>query len=279
MAKRKRETNQDQISRWIKEGRGKGEGSNYKPWLTIHDVPSKGMVTRSKGWKTERIHHVLSDLELHYFFTLEWSDSVIDIREQYPLLPIERTLEIAEFLGVKHPTDPKSNEFVVMTTDFFITVKTEKGIGYKARQIKPASNLKKREGEKFAIEQQFYKELGIDWGIVTDKDFSEIFIKNMDLIYNAKYLSYSGLNEKIVHRIAPTLFNEISTSKEPLSMVALQCDEKFGFELGTCLFIVKYLIANKYWLADMEQEINPTKKVNLSINNRSQLYKGKEMFG
>ena len=39
-----------------------------------------------------------------------------------PLLPLEETVVIADELGLKHPTDPKINEPVVMTTDFLLTV-------------------------------------------------------------------------------------------------------------------------------------------------------------
>ncbi|WP_318246853.1 hypothetical protein [Bacillus norwichensis] len=39
------------------------------------------------------------------------------IREQYPLLPIKETIVMADKLGLKHPTDTKTGEPVVMTTD------------------------------------------------------------------------------------------------------------------------------------------------------------------
>ncbi|MBO2537211.1 TnsD family Tn7-like transposition protein [Rummeliibacillus suwonensis] len=81
MAKRKRNnSSKNKIEKWIKEGRGQGEGENYKPWLEIQDVASNGYATRNLGWKTKRKHHFLSDLELQYFYTLEWSPLILDIR-------------------------------------------------------------------------------------------------------------------------------------------------------------------------------------------------------
>ncbi|MGP7816533.1 TnsA endonuclease N-terminal domain-containing protein [Niallia sp. 01092] len=53
---------------------------------------------------------------------MEYSGFIVDIREQFPLLPIEETIIIAEELGIKHPTDPNTGEPVVMTTDFLVTV-------------------------------------------------------------------------------------------------------------------------------------------------------------
>ncbi|MCS1394205.1 TnsA endonuclease N-terminal domain-containing protein [Lysinibacillus boronitolerans] len=42
-------------------------------------------------------------------------------------MPLEETIVIADELGLKHPTDPKTNQPVVMTTDFLLTV--DKGNG------------------------------------------------------------------------------------------------------------------------------------------------------
>ena len=88
-------------------GRGQGFGKDYEPWLTIHDVPSNGVVTRIKSWTVGRIHHFMSNFERSYFYMMDWADQITDIREQYPLLPLQRTIEIAEELGINHPKDPK----------------------------------------------------------------------------------------------------------------------------------------------------------------------------
>jgi hypothetical protein len=79
MAKRKRKTDQITIEKRIKEGRGQGVRADYKPWLTIQDVPSHGKATRVKGWTTDRVHHLLSQLETSYFYLLDWSPLVLDM--------------------------------------------------------------------------------------------------------------------------------------------------------------------------------------------------------
>ncbi|WP_160909991.1 TnsA endonuclease N-terminal domain-containing protein [Pontibacillus yanchengensis] len=265
MSKRDRQVNSKKIDKWLKEGRGQGELKDYHPWLTIRDVPSKGVVTRSKGWKTNRVHHLFSNLELHYFYTLEWSDAVIDIREQYPLLPLERTLEIAESLGIKHPTDPKTKEYIVMTTDFLISKRTKDGIVLESRTVKPSSELKGRTLEKFAIEQEYFREKGISWGIVTDLDKPNEFIKNMQFIYCFKDISdVKGLSASNINIVSETLFEQIKSKSESLASVALENDEKFGFEPGTCLTLLKYKIAKKEWKVDMSKELNPLNVVSVT---------------
>lgn len=115
-------TRTSKVEKWIKEGRGSGIGADYKPWLNIQDVSSLGRSTRLKGIKTKRQHEFLSDLERNYFYLTEYYN-FLDIREQFPLLPLEETIVIADELGLKHPTNPKTNEPVVMTTDFEFNLK------------------------------------------------------------------------------------------------------------------------------------------------------------
>lgn len=37
------------------------------------------------------------------FYQFEWNDKVIDINEQYPLLPIGDTIRLAEQMGISYP--------------------------------------------------------------------------------------------------------------------------------------------------------------------------------
>jgi hypothetical protein len=94
MAKRNYSNSEIKVQKWLKEGRGSGQGRDYKPWLTVRDVPSNGRSHRIFGHKSQRIHHFLSDLELAVFFVLEWHQDTEDIREQFPLRT-EDTLAMA----------------------------------------------------------------------------------------------------------------------------------------------------------------------------------------
>ena len=103
---------QEQISKRIKSGRGQGIGKDYQPWLTIQDVSSRGV-----SHKTQTVHHLLSNLELYVFLILDWSSSVKDIREQFPL-NIDDTKEICLEHGLRHPSIQGSDQ--VMSSDFLI---------------------------------------------------------------------------------------------------------------------------------------------------------------
>ena len=70
------------------------------------------------GWKHGRIHHLLSRPETNYFYCVEWEDRVVDIREQFPLLPQEDTQRIARSLGIKrHPKDPVTGQDKLAESD------------------------------------------------------------------------------------------------------------------------------------------------------------------
>jgi len=113
MARRGTSFDEAKIAHFTKEGRGIGCGADYKPWLTVQDVPSTGREHRVFGVKTGRIHHLLSDIE--------WCEGVLDIREQFPL-DREATGRNAESIGVRHPQDVVSKVPMVMTADFVVDV-------------------------------------------------------------------------------------------------------------------------------------------------------------
>ncbi|HAD49393.1 MAG TPA: heteromeric transposase endonuclease subunit TnsA, partial [Idiomarina sp.] len=85
MASHNKRSTEALFARWIKEGRGSGQHADYKPWLTVRDLPSLGRVHRVFGHKSRRTHHLLSDLELSVFLLLEWHSEITQVREQFPL--------------------------------------------------------------------------------------------------------------------------------------------------------------------------------------------------
>jgi hypothetical protein len=172
----------------IRDGRGQGSGKDYKPFIQAHDnkVASEGWMTRHLGWKTQRIDHTLSKHERRYLYFLEWVDEIVDIREQYPLLPQGRTEEIAQQLGIKHAH--VEDQSVVMTTDFVITLQNSNGLIDVVRTVKPASKLTKRTLELFEIERRFFKEQGIDWDIILDHRIPQTLISNTEWMYEGRYL-------------------------------------------------------------------------------------------
>lgn len=268
MAKRKRNIN---INKLLKEGRGQGSGINYKPWIRIQDVPSLGRATRLKGIKTKREHEFLSDLETNYFYLLEYADNVIDIREQFPLLPLEDTILIAEELGIEHPKNPKTGELIVMTTDFFITLKKGNEFYEIARTIKSKDDLiNKRILEKFEIERVYWEKRNIDWGIVTDKEIDKVIaqnisflhsyhdIKNLDCFYDINTVELQDLIFEFVKRVVD--------NNRSIREICSEFDNDMSFEKGSGLSIFKYLVINKIINIDITKKIDVNAIIQVTIN-------------
>ena len=184
MGKNRRKWGEKQYQRYIKEGRGQGTGADYIPWIKIHDFSSNGVCSRIRGRTTGRVHHLLSRNESAYFYLLDCSSKVSDIREQFPLR-LQDTLDIARSLGIRHPWDYSSDFPIVMTTDFLITASE----GLLARTVKEAEALSDtRILEKFAIEHAYWKRYGIDWKIVTEKQIDFEKSRNLQWLYYGQSL-------------------------------------------------------------------------------------------
>ena len=270
MAKRKRTYN---IEKMIKDGYGSGVGSDYKPWLKIQDVPSLGRVTRVKGMKTNRQHEFLSDMERNYFYILEFSDKVLDIREQYPLLPLEDTITIADELGLKHPKNPYTGEDIVMTTDFLVTILSDEGTKNVARTIKSKDDLlNKRIIEKFEIERVYWKKRGIDWAIITEKEIDKNIAYNISFIQSYRDIhNIDVFNEMDTIEIQDMIYEfikRIIDNERSVRSIATEFDNDMNLKRGCGLSIYKYLIINKIIEIDLSQRIDVNKNIPiLSIND------------
>ncbi|MGG2014053.1 TnsA endonuclease N-terminal domain-containing protein [Bacillus sp. S10(2024)] len=250
------------IKRYVQQGRGKGRLESYKPWLTIHDFSSKGLVSRVNGWKTNRVHHFFSNLELHLFYILEWSDEVIDIQEQFPL-GRERTMEIADQKGIAHPIDPKTKVLIVMTSDFLITIKKDNVIYKIVRSVKPKNQLQnKRVIDKLEVEREYWESVGVDWGIVTEDELPKVLIHNIELFHPYYWIETLGsVSEKQQTLLRDVLKERILNANKSILAVTQEFDIEFDLEAGTGLLLLKNLIARKYILFNMDKKFVPKHSV------------------
>ncbi|CAM4321680.1 TnsA endonuclease N-terminal domain-containing protein [Paenibacillus typhae] len=254
-------TIQDQIKRWVKQGKGQGEGENYIPWFTAKQVSSRGNTHRPKGIKNGREHLLLSDWEYFYFLLLDWSSLIYDFKEQYPLLDkqlddIEETIEIAKELNVKHPINPKTNELKVMTTDFLLYFHDGSIL---AVSIKPFKLITAREIEKMEIERIYWERRGVKWELVTDKDIPVPYVKNIEYVHSVYDLSKYQISEAIASKVKKLMEPNILKRTHILTDITNETDDKLGLLPGNSLTIARHLIITKKWIVDMEQPIDPNK--------------------
>ena len=272
MSKRQRGFTRKKYEKWLKEGRGQGYDKEYKPWLTIQDVPSNGEATRIHGIKIDRQHDLLSRNEKNYFYIAEFADNVIDIMEQYPLLPIEHTEIVAADIGVVHPSDPFTGENTVITCDFLLKVISDGKEKYIARTIKELAELNdERQIQKFEIERRYWEIKGIEWGIVTEDEFSTVLAKNISVIRSFYSLADIEGLEKLNQTQINCLINEfkryISEGKGIIRKISREFDNKMNLKAGTGIKIFKHLVASKQVAIEMQKPLSLDKSIGVSIIN------------
>lgn len=262
MAKRKYDLDEAKISRFLKEGRGAGHGQDYKPWLTIHDVPSLGLASRISGFKTRREHHCLSNLESGFLRFLEWSDSVLDIREQFPL-DREVTRMLAGKMGIEHPRDPRTRVDVVMTTDFLVDVRIDGRTKTVAYAIKPAQNLEDRKSgqrtiDKLELERRYWSRDQIPWYLVTDRDLPKQRIRNLAWLHEMRSFE---------HELAPhpdywkdrceQFLGEFQRVRGgSIGDFFVLLENRCRFATGEPLKVLRHLAANKRIVIDLDREFS-----------------------
>ena len=259
MAKRSNNWDSNKLDRWIKEGRGQGEGENYKPWLTIQDFPSMGRVTRVFGWTTNRIHHFFSDTQLKYFYLLDWEERVIDIREHYPLIDLEVVLTNTSDLKLDKFIDKKTKEPYILTTTFLITLLNHDGQkSFAARSIKYASELSKKTTiEKLEIERRYWTAKGINWGIVTNKDINDVRAKNIEWIHSAMTSDdCNGLSKDDFDELLDALLYRLIDNQQNIRKIISEFEKDYSLDAGLGLLLFKHLIAGRRIVVNIDKPIN-----------------------
>lgn len=254
------------IEKWTKEGRGKYGREGYKGWLTIKDVASLGRSHRMLGTNLDRPFDLLSDLERNYYLILEYSNCVIDVKAQYPLLYLEETIAIAEDLNIKHPFNPQTREPNVLTTDFLITIEINGSTKNIARTCKYRDALNdKDQMEKFQIEQEYWQRKNIDWGIVTELQVNKTVAQNLITVRQFHDLSVYNPFKKIgpqqTNGMVQLFLNSLS-SDVSVRNTASEFEDRMMLPPGTGISIFKHLVKTKKIYIDLAKPLdidNPCK--------------------
>ena len=253
--------------RWIRDGRGQGVGAQYKPWLTVRDVPSQGRSHRIFGHLTQRTHHLLSDLELATFLLLQWRQSTVDIREQFPL-ERELTRDISLQIGVKHPQVNGVDQF--MSSDFVVD-SVEQGRQRFVLQVKTVAAFEKaRTLEKLQIERCYWSEKNVPFFMVTENQIPPVVRSNVDLLYS-HIDDDSNQDELTVY--FDLIRKELLVSDEGLHVknLCIKIDTAYGHDAGESLYQLKRLLAKRYFNFDIAKPFTELRCSDLKAESPSRL--------
>ena len=260
MARYKYALTEKRIEQWIKEGRGQGIGENYNPWIEVQNFPSKGNVYRVNGVGVpDRVRHLFSQLEYHWYLIFELDSSIVDIREQFPLLPRGNTIELAKSLQIPHPAIKGQN--MVITSDFRITTRQKDG-SHKDTiySIKYEKDLKdNRVREKMKLEKAFWKKRGINFFMNTDTLLKEMGARVDNALLLRGYHTIQDrlqISDKQLWDLSTFLTEQLEFRTDPPKPILDKADRLFGLLSGSSLTVFYYLIARRVWLVDKSKPIN-----------------------
>ncbi|ABC33679.1 Tn7-like transposition protein A [Hahella chejuensis KCTC 2396] len=245
------------LRRLQKEKRGQGFGKDYKPFLTVRDVPSKGRIHRRPALTNNRVVHLLSDLELAVFLLFDWQSAVMDIREQFPLNP-EATINIARRLGVKHPA--YKGVLQVMTTDLLVDFQIKNQHSSQAISVKYAQDLEdERTIEKLEIERRYWEGEGIEWYIFTEHEVPVISVKNIRWL--APHMHSYDLEERERNQAFESIVQVLDANPEERLPVPLkELDAKLGLKPGSNLQYFRHLAAQNAFQWDIHNQLHTSLK-------------------
>ena len=240
MGRRRLETYED-YDRALRQGFGCGEFKTYTPWHRVQDFGSKGQSSKIPGITVHRPHHVLSNIEKALFLHIERDKTVIDIREQFPILPLCLTEAIANEIGIKHPRTRSRKAPWVISTDILATRGKEGAETYHAYAGKNSIDLlNRRTMELLELERLSCLALGMTWHLATELQFDENVTSNLDwasevLRGRVKRKRAAGLSDDLKYSVAqsisvgahalPVLIGRIATDfqiDEGLALLALR---------------------------------------------------------
>ncbi|SKA58720.1 TnsA endonuclease N terminal [Enterovibrio nigricans DSM 22720] len=241
----------EDYQRALKGKYGIGEGSSYKPWLRIQDVKSKGKRSLIYGRKTQRDHHMMSSIESEHFYLAEFSNSVLDIREQFPLLPLNFTQKIAKVLGIEHPKHPETKEPIIMTTDQLLTIDSPQGKIYHAVSVKPEEDSgNRRVLEKVDIERVCWELLGVKFSYFTGNEITRVQSDNLRWAtspFRESPMTFTC--EQINHALVEAAVGQFFIEDLCNRLISLQITSN-----EDALLLIRYLIAEK--LIDVDLSMN-----------------------
>lgn len=200
------------------QGRGQGLGADYKPDIYTPEIDSKGTASNFVDWKTGRAMQLPSQIELAIYLQGRWRDDVVDIREQFPLnddLIDELVDEINARIQDDNYAPIKHFDHSKGHLTTDLLLTLADG-SMEAISVKyDKHHLSQRQIERQFVEKQYWTHQGVPFHLLDKSDVNPILVQNI--------------------RLVTEYYNK---------------DRVFDWTSA-----IKYLIAHKILLVDMESEV------------------------
>lgn len=248
--------------RRFKEKRALGELNSYVPWVKVDELPSN----RDRGSKryfingrtTGRLHHLFSNGEAALFHLFNYMKHVVDIREQFPLLPQSATVDLAERLNIDHPHEGAHP--MVLTVDFLLTIEVQGKRSLRAVSFKQAADLsvnKVHTLRRQELERRFFADHGLEgqavpWSLTTEKELPVVLLQNLSRL-DPDSTKITALTADLRRYIEDRLAQKW-TPYLPQVDLARQTDLELSLPPGTAMAMLQTLILSGDWQVDLQTQ-------------------------
>jgi len=264
MSKYQYAATESRIARRLAAGRGSGEGASYQPFLKTRDVSSNGRRSRILGSKSGRVHHFLSDLEVRAFYELEWDDTVVDIRERFPL-PREITRRIARAIGIRHPRTKPNGAACVLMTDLVVDRVHHNGLLRNAIFVVYEADLANPKAqEKLEIERRYWALYNVDVTVWTEKRLPKERGDNLQWLHAMHSVDASPYSDQTYWRERGADLVALLRRCPPQCSIADTIDRAEtagGYETGEVLSLIRYLGWRKIVTIDLDRRFDVRDRV------------------
>jgi hypothetical protein len=245
------------IEGWELENR---QSSHYVSFIKTQDLKSKGSKSRTPDFNEQgQDRDLLSTNERHFFYRLRFANQFVSIKEQYPLLPIERAVAISKKLNVRYPTYPfTSSVKVVMTSDFYCQHINGEQFVYSIKDSQAYANLTPKQKEnledKQKLEKVFWEAQGVKWHLIMSESIKTKFSQNLEQLYS--HYSISTILAIFLPRWLGRIAHAIKESpKARISEILTLLASEFDIDYAESVSMFLHCIWHRKIWANLSEEL------------------------
>ena len=233
-----KEVRMKSVRKKIAEGRCRGIGAEYTPFLRIQEARSSGTATMVPDPIEGRNVHLLSTTEKDLYFMLRIGAGVEHIREQM-LLDMNSINILLQKRGL-----PRAGDNIAYTTDLLVNYQDGREIAYSVKWSKDLFNVDsvRYQGRKHKyyslinrqdVEREYWESQGVDFCIVTHEYINHILASNNRLLmgYYDDRLGLYNSQQRLLHLMARGYITWPKISSEYI--VPAKLVEQFPYDIDS----------------------------------------------
>lgn len=252
------------------EGRGQGEGKDYKALYNNQDVVPMTRTTRTQDNQTGRKAFALSDQELRLRKLIEYGGNVISIDELYPI-NLDESSTLASELGIEHPMDFKTKKRRPIVITMLVTKRTKQGKEktIAVKYVKVNSLVNKSVINQLEIIRKWCVQQQYSLMIVTEEKLDSVLIRNISNLHNYLPMNswewMAATKDEKIDIMSEFLMRAVEDDNSERELCS-SFGKKYDVELGEVINLYKHLIANKVIKVDLSQVWDMSKAMRQGVS-------------